>query len=100
MAQQMSIVSPDQSLSVKINISQELSFEVLLNGMTVIDKVIVDMKTSDGRTFGNHAKLTHKKKRFIEETRMVEISHKDKVIKSVFNELKMSFKGNYQLMNV
>jgi alpha-glucosidase len=29
---------------------------------------------------------------------MVEISHKDKEIKSVFNELKMSFKGNYQLV--
>ena len=98
MAQQMSIVSPDQSLNIKINISQELSFEVLLDGMTVIDKVIIDMKTSDGRSFGNHAKLTHQKKRFVEETRMVEISHKDKVIKSVFNELKMSFKGNYQLI--
>ena len=98
MAQQMSIVSPDQSLNVKINISQEISFEVLLDGMTVIDKVIVDMKTSDGRSFGSHAKLTHQRKRFVDETRMVEISHKDKEIKSVFNELKISFKGNYQLV--
>jgi len=96
--QQISFTSPDKSLNVKINISQELSFEVLLNGNTVLEKVTIDMKTSDGRSFGTQSKLSSQKKNYIEETLVVEIPNKDKEIKSVYNDLKMSFRGNYQLI--
>ena len=65
--QQISFTSPDKSLNVKINISQELSFEVLLNGNTVLEKVTIDMKTSDGRSFGTQSKLSSQKKNYIED---------------------------------
>ena len=97
-AQQISLASPNNSLNIKINITEEISFHVFLNKKTILDKVFIDMKTSDGRSFGRQAKLISQNKRYVEEMMVVEIPHKDKEIMSIYNELKMSFRGNYQLI--
>ena len=97
-AQQISLASPDNLIDIQINVSKELTFQVFLNKKEVIDKVIIGLETSDGRTFGTQAKLISKSKRFLKETMIVEIPNKDKKIESVFNELKMSFRGSYQLI--
>ena len=97
-AQQISLASPDNLIDIQINVSKELTFQVLLNKKEVIDKVIIGLETSDGRAFGTQAKLISKNKRFVKETMVVEIPNKEKEIESIFNELKMSFRGNYQLI--
>ena len=63
-AQQISLASPDNLIDIQINVSKELTFQVLLNKKEVIDKVIIGLETSDGRAFGTQAKLISKNKRF------------------------------------
>jgi len=97
-AQDVSIKSPDGKLNVKIELSETINWNVLLDDNVIIEKAIISMNMGDNRVLGASPKLRSKSTESVQETLPVQIPNKDAIIQNNFNELALNFKGGYQLL--
>ena len=97
-AQETAIKSPDGRLSLKVNLSETVSWNVSLDGMNIIENATISMDMGSNRVLGSSPKLRSKNTESKNETIIPQVPNKDANIKSVFNQLTLNFKGGYQLV--
>lgn len=98
LAQKLKLSSPDQRLTVAINLSDNISWNVSLDDIKVIENAVISMDMSNDRVLGANPRLRNKKTESLEEIITVQVPNKDAVIQSKYNQMTLSFKGSYQLI--
>ena len=97
-AQDLSIKSPDGKLNLKIELSETINWNVILDDNVIIEKAIISMNMGDNRVLGASPKLRSKSTESVREILSVQIPNKDAIIQNNYNELALTFKGGYQLL--
>lgn len=94
--QTASITSPDGSIKVQVEIGEDISLQVLLNGQTIIADLRPGMEMDGGRTLGlDKPELKSQTTELIEEERTMLIPFKDAQLVDHYNQLQLSFTDNY-----
>lgn len=88
------LMSPDGGIKVSINLSDKIYYSISGKGQELLTKNHLAMALNDG-TLGENPKLISAKKTKGEEIIKPYISLKFSTVKSNYNDLKMTFKGNY-----
>jgi len=91
-----SIVSPDGALSAQIDLKEKIYYSLSLSGEELIIPSPISMTLNDGTTWGEDAKARKNQSRNIDEM-LIPLYGKRKQIRDHFNELIITFKGNYTL---
>ncbi|PIE49709.1 MAG: alpha-glucosidase [Flavobacteriales bacterium] len=94
--QNIEVKSPDERLSINIEIGDAIKWSVKKNEKTALDNVEVAMKVNT-KQYGVRPKLQSKKERRKNEVIEPVVPFKNKVVANKFNELVLKFKGNYSL---
>lgn len=97
-AQDISLQSPNERLTININVSEGISWTASLDGTPVIERTQISMDMGNGRVLGMNPKLKKKKIESLTEEVHVPVPNKDAHITSSFNQLTLRFKGAYQLI--
>ena len=97
MAKSYILKSPDNKLQVNVEISDEIRFSVNHEQTEVIAPSPVSMRVMDGRVWGEKPRLKSKKTQSVNQT-VVSTIYKKKEIPDIYNEMILSFKGNYSMI--
>jgi len=97
-AQELKLSSPNQQLEIGIDISEKISWDVILKGTIIIENAIISMNMGNSRIIGNSPKLRSKSIESKTENIAVQIPNKDANIINNYNQLTLNFRGNYQLV--
>ena len=97
MAKSYVLKSPDNKLQVNVEISDEIRFSVNHEQTEVIAPSPVSMRVMDGRVWGEKPRLKSKKTQSVNQT-VVSTIYKKKEIPDIYNEMILSFKGNYSII--
>ncbi|MCP4976103.1 MAG: glycoside hydrolase family 97 protein [Maribacter sp.] len=97
-AQDLSIKSPNGKLDLKVELSENITWHVMLNGQVIIEKAIISMNMGNDRILGASPKLRNKNVESVQETLSVQIPNKDATIQNNFNQLTLNLRSNYQLL--
>ena len=94
---QYSLKSPDQKITVTVNTGERLSYAVTHDNTVVLAESPIAMKLSNGTVLGIPAKV--KSTKINSTDQIIKASfYKRNEIKDCFNELIISFKGNYKVI--
>ena len=91
-----SMVSPDGKLSAKIELKDKIYYSLAFGERQIIDPSPISMELSDGTIWGKDPVSKKNSSRNVNEN-LTPLFGKRKVIKDHFNELLITFKGNYTL---
>ena len=97
-SQNYNIQSPNEKIKVDVKIDKQVSFDVSLNNETIIEKVVISLENSDGRIFGVSPRLKKVNRNYFKEKISVPIPNKDRIIKSEYNQVILSFRGDYDII--
>ncbi|MGE4587644.1 MAG: glycoside hydrolase family 97 catalytic domain-containing protein [Mangrovibacterium sp.] len=89
--------SPDGKIKVEISVNDNVKYSVLYDGHIMISPSAVSMELIDGSAFGIQPKLKRTSRRSVDET-IPTVAYQKKQVRNYFNELTLSFKGDYQLI--
>ena len=95
--QHFSLLSPNGKLKAEIVIHKTIEYSVVHAGDIMLTQSPVALKLSDGRDLGARPQLLKTKKQTVNEQIAAVIYKKNKIINN-YNELILSFKGDYQLV--
>lgn len=90
--------SPDSKVQIKIGITDKITYSVNYGSETVLLPSAISMKLQDGIVLGNNSKLKNTKKQSVNKIINPEIRQKRKEIEDNYNELELTFQGNYSLI--
>ena len=96
-AQQYTLKSPDNDITVTIKVGDRLTYSVSHRNTLVLAPSAIGMKLQDGRMLGDNAKVTSAKTRSVSETIKANF-YKRIVITDNYNEMILKMKGNYQVI--
>lgn len=96
-AQHFDIKSPDENIQLKININEQVSFDITYKGKSVIERSTISLRIDGFPALGESPKLIKKKEQYVNKVLNPVVPNKSSKIKDEFNELQIEFKGNYQL---
>jgi alpha-glucosidase len=88
------VVSPDGKLSAKIELKDKINYSLTFDGQPLIAASPISMEMMDGTTWGKDPAARKNKSRTVDEV-LTPLYGKRKAIKDHFNELIITFKGNY-----
>ncbi len=91
-----SVASPDGKLTAKISLKDKIYYSLSHQGELLIDESPISMQLYDGIAWGKKPVTRNNKSRTVNEV-ITPLYGKRKQIKDHFNELTISFKGNYTL---
>lgn len=94
-AKDYTLTSPDKKLTIKVNIGKNITWSVLRNQEVLITPSPLSMLIDQTNKLGISPALSRAATRSVNETITAVVPVRNKVIPDVFNELKLSFKGNY-----
>jgi alpha-glucosidase len=97
-AQPLNLTSPDGKIEIEINLGDQLSWKVSLNKIIAIENAVIGLDMGKGNILGHHPKLKSQLLEPKKEIINVPIPNKDAVIESHFNQLSLTFKGEYQVL--
>jgi alpha-glucosidase len=97
-AQNLVVNSPDNRISVTLSISDRISWSAIFDQKAVIEKSTISMDMGNGRVLGRFPKLKSNKSHSFSEEIIPQVPYKDAKIQSNYNQLTMSFRGDYQLI--
>jgi alpha-glucosidase len=97
-AQNYEFKSPNKELELTVNIGEQVSFSVTNKGLHVMKAAKIALELDNGNVLGNSPKLKKKKLELIDETIKVQVPYKDVSIESVYNQLSLSFSGNFKII--
>jgi alpha-glucosidase len=97
-AQQYSLSSPDQHLTVLVNTKGSLHFSILKDGQTLIPSVVVGMTLKSGEIPAKGAKVGTAKKRSVNEEIHPVVAIKNAVIKNDYNEITLKYKDHFSVI--
>ncbi len=90
--------SPDSKVQIDIGITDKITYSVNYGSDTVLLPSAISMKLQDGIVLGSNPKLKNTKKQSVSQIIQSEIRQKRKEIKDNYNELELTFRGNYSLV--
>ena len=90
--------SPDSKVQIDIGITDKITYSVNYGSETGLLPSAISMKLQDGIVLGSNPKLKNTKKQSVNKTIQPEIRQKRKEINDVYNELELTFQGNYSLV--
>ena len=97
-SQDYTLTSPSKLLKIDFSFSNESCFVIKLKNKTVIEKVCIDLITSDGRKFGNNPVIINSTSNKISEILSVSIPNKDKNLISKYNQTTFFFEDEAELV--
>lgn len=95
--QSQTINSPDGKITVTVNIKDKLSYSIKHEGDVLLTPSPISMKLQDGEIFGVNPKLKKIDKESMSQVIKAPI-YKRLQIKDEYNELTLSFKGDYAVV--
>lgn len=96
-AKTFNLSSPDKKISVLVDVAERVEYQVSYKGTVLLEKSPISMILSDGKSFGINPKLLKSEINsfnIIIETPV----YKRKNIPNVYSELKLRFKGDYNII--
>lgn len=89
--------SPNGRIQMDLSIADAMSWSLSLDGHTIIERTAISMQMADHRSLGQNARL--KASQIVSKQVKIEpqIPHKNSMITSKYNELKLDFRGNFSL---
>ena len=97
-SQNFEIKSPDEKLKLSVNINEDISWFVSLKENVIIENAKAGMKFSEGLDFGKNPKVKSHSVNSFSSMIYTVVPNKDSEIKDEFVELRISFKGNYEII--
>ncbi len=96
--QEIELSSPNEKLKISICLSDDITWKADFNGSVVISHAMIAMDMGNGRVLGKNPVLRKKGLEQKTENHIPVVPNKDSEIRSIFNELTLNFKDNYQLV--
>lgn len=96
--QEIELSSPNEKLKISISLSDDITWKADFNGSVVISHAMIAMDMGNGRVLGKNPVLRKKGLEQKTENHIPVVPNKDSEIRSIFNELTLNFKDNYQLV--
>ena len=96
--QDFSLKSPDNRLQLTVSVSEQIVWQVMLNGQPIIEESIIGMEFTDGPDFGLEANISDHSTTEVSRVITPIIPHKDAKIDDVYRQLTLQFTGGYQLI--
>ena len=93
-----SLKSPDKSIQVKVDVDQEISYTVWVDGVQILFPSSLSMTLGDGRKLGANPKLISKEQSAIDRKVYPVVWQKSREIKELANELRLEFEGDYSIV--
>jgi len=90
------VTSPDKTIVVSINVGENICYNVKHGNTLIINDSPISMELGDGKILGMKPTVKNSKTRTVNEDISACFYKKDKVANN-YNELTISFKGNYSL---
>ena len=97
-AKEFEVNSPNKKLQLKVNVANDISYSVLKNGTVLLQPSRLSMTLYDGTVLGLNSKLKDSKTKTVNETLTPVVRQKFVSIKDNYEELTLSFAGNYSLI--
>ena len=94
---QYTLQSPDKDITVTINVGEQLTYAVTHGNTCVLAPSAIGMKLADGTMLGAKPVVKNAKTRPISQSVKTNL-YKRAEIPAVYNELTLSFRGNYKVV--
>jgi len=89
--------SPDKRIEVRIRTTPQLAYDVVLNGMAVMEQSTLSLDV-DHKKLGVDPKVTSSKQRTVDNVLVPEVKQKFAKIRENYNELRIEFDGGYAVI--
>ncbi|MEO0896504.1 MAG: glycoside hydrolase family 97 protein [Bacteroidota bacterium] len=96
-AQPISVSSPNQKLTLEVNVGDDIAWTVKLANQVIVKKVVVSMDMGNERVLGEKSRLKKQKVNLLEESMQLQIPNKNAEINTRCNQLLLTFKEKFQL---
>ncbi|MBS2210684.1 glycoside hydrolase family 97 protein [Carboxylicivirga mesophila] len=96
-AKENQVSSPDQNIKVTISIGEEIAYSVDYKGQKLIAPSAISMDLGFGDVLGHRPELMGSKTTTVNEVLKPVVKEKRSEVKNHYNELILSFRGDYQL---
>lgn len=90
------VKSPDSGLNLKVSLTDKINFSVEKEGREIVNSDI-SMTLLDGKVLGANPKLSKVSRKSI-NSEIASPFYKRKQVKDIFNEMTLSFKGNFSVV--
>lgn len=94
-AKEYKLVSPDQTISIKINVDKWISWSVLRGQEILIKPGQISLTLSDGRILGHKPILLKSTAQSVDQVITAIVPVRNKIIPERYNELKLQMKSGY-----
>ncbi len=92
------VQSPDEHLSIIVDVDEDISFIVKYEGIEVMDVSEIMMDVGVGLELGSKPVVLKGIVERLSEKISVQVPHKDAIVEGAFNQLILDFKSDYQLI--
>jgi alpha-glucosidase len=96
-AQDFELYSPDKKLKVTIGLHDKITYSVWLDGKEILSPSPLSMTINGGMALGVKPRLKKQERKTVDEMLNPVVQTKSKEIRNNYNEIKLSFNGNYGL---
>ncbi|MCC8154129.1 MAG: glycoside hydrolase family 97 protein [Tannerellaceae bacterium] len=94
--QKISLTSPNEEIVLSVTVSDRIYYDVSYNKEILLENNSLDLNVS-GTILGKNPKLTGQKKQQVNETLTPVVPFKFSTVQNHYNQLTLSFKGNYKV---
>jgi len=92
------LLSPDKTISVEIEIDNQLSYAIYVNDKRIINEAVIDMQLANEVFLSYPLRIKSIKTKSVNETIIAQIPISRKNIPNIYNELTISFKNNFAVI--
>jgi alpha-glucosidase len=96
-AENYTVKSPDGSITLSVNTSSDIRYQVSVDGKKIIEPSSISMRFADGLNFGVNPKVVKVSRNTVDEVLKPVIKVRTQNIKNHFNQLRLNFAQGYQL---
>ena len=96
-AKTYTLTSPDGKIEVKVETGTLVTYDVTMDGETVISPSAISMELDNGLKIGEQAKVRKVRRKNVDEMLTPIVARKYKHVRDRYNEMILQFKGRYSL---
>lgn len=96
-AQEYIVVSPDNSIQLKISVDDKITYSVVVDDQLIMDSSSLSLTLSEKNILGSTPKVIKEERKVIDQTLFPQLRVKSKEIKDHCNEMILAFKGSYKI---
>ncbi|MBJ6367785.1 glycoside hydrolase family 97 protein [Snuella sedimenti] len=90
--------SPDGTIVVEVKVDQAITYSIFVDQEQVIDAATLALTVNENNVLGAHPKLIKRQSRSVDKMLYPELKVKSAEIRDRFNEITLTFKGNYKVV--